>query len=230
MFDKPLLDQQLAVVAECGISDVSLVTGYAAEALSGYGTRQFHNAAFATTNMVASLFEAHELFDQRADLIVAYGDIVYSASVLRALVATPASLSTVVDLNWRALWCERMDNPLEDAEKLKISKQGLLTEIGGNPGNIDDIEGQYIGLTKITASAQHAVLACYRGLAADDKNPSYDKLDMTGFLQLLIDGGTPVAPVPINGGWLEVDTVEDRARYERLRARGQLDRFFRPVI
>jgi NDP-sugar pyrophosphorylase family protein len=48
---------------------------------------------------------------------------------------------------------------------------------------------------------------------------------MTAFLQHLIDHVAPVAAVLVEGGWLEVDTVEDLETYERVRAAGRLDRF-----
>jgi hypothetical protein len=48
---------------------------------------------------------------------------------------------------------------------------------------------------------------------------------MTCYLQDLIDAGCAVAAVPVDGGWLEVDTIDDLARYETLAAAGQLDAF-----
>jgi hypothetical protein len=58
--------------------------------------------------------------------------------------------------------------------------------------------------------------ACYDG-------QSFSKMYMTSFIQLLIDQGWNVRPALIEGGWLEVDTVEDLHCYEALAAAGELD-------
>ena len=43
-----------------------------------------------------------------------------------------------------------MENPLDDAESLKIDKNNYITDIGKKVKNLKDIKGQYIGLTKIS--------------------------------------------------------------------------------
>jgi NDP-sugar pyrophosphorylase family protein len=45
---------------------------------------------------------------------------------------------------------------------------------------------------------------------------------MTSFLQLLIDSGHPLRAVPVDGGWLEVDTSRDLEIYAELAERGEL--------
>ena len=45
---------------------------------------------------------------------------------------------------------------------------------------------------------------------------------MTAYLQLLVDAGVAVDAVGVDGGWFEVDTVEDLTVYEQLRSDGRL--------
>lgn len=228
---KSLLEHQLDTIGLCGISDISLVTGYAAAALRDLGYPCFHNPDFAHTNMVESLFAASALFDGSADLIVAYSDIVYEPRVLRALMEAPADISTVVDVEWQALWAERMDDPRDDAETLKIAADGSLQELGRKPTDLTEIEGQYVGLTKISSAAQGGVVEFYQGLNRDatyDGQP-FRNMYMTTFLQRLIDAGHSIFPAYTHGGWLEVDTVSDLQTYEELHQEGRLDVFWRPV-
>ena len=56
-----------------------------------------------------------------------------------------------------------------------------------------------------------------------------DAMYMTDLLQHLIDSGIAVHAVPVEGGWLEVDTVEDLERFEELHTRGLLDTRFDPL-
>ena len=60
-------------------------------------------------------------------------------------------MSIVIDLNWKEYWDKRFDNPLDDAETLKINSEGNIVEIGQKPKNIEEINGQYIGLMKFNS-------------------------------------------------------------------------------
>ena len=108
-----------------------------------------------------------------------------------------------------------MENPLEDAETLKI-KDDKIIELGKKPQNYSEIEGQYIGLIKISKNIVNKVIDYYDSL---DKNKLYDAKDfdnmyMTSFIQMAIDNLVDVKPVYINGGWVEIDSVEDLNSYK----------------
>lgn len=227
LLGKPLLGHQFETLSHCGAKDISLITGYAAASLADWGTRRFHNADFASTNMVASLFTARELFDGASDLIVAYSDIVYEPRVLQALIDAPGPLATVIDRNWQKLWAARMEDPLADAETLRLNPDGTLREIGLKPQSLADIEGQYIGLSKISAEVQRDVLAHYDGLAGSTEN--FRQMFMTSFLTSLIEAGMPIHAAMTNSGWLEVDTVEDLSNYQAMQRRGELAQLWQPL-
>ena len=61
-----------------GIDDIAVATGYRADQIKALGCRTFHNPKYDQTNMVASMMAGESWFDGQSDLIVAYGDIVYS--------------------------------------------------------------------------------------------------------------------------------------------------------
>jgi len=233
LLGRPLFDYQIDTLASCGISDVSLVTGYASEHFEQTGYQRFHNSSFATTNMVTSLFKASDMFDGSTDLIIGYSDIVYERKVLQPLIDCDATVATAIDVGgWLELWNERMDDPLSDVETLKFNTDGTLSEIGHKPDTYDDIEGQYIGLIKIAREAQADVLAFYNGL---DRSGTYDgqpfaNMYMTSFIQGLIDAGQSVLAARTSGGWLEVDTIQDLEKYESLHTEGRLPHFWQPTV
>lgn len=110
-----------------------------------------------------------------------------------------------------------MNNPLDDAETLKISPDNNIIEIGKKAKTYDDIEGQYIGLIKISSKILPCVYEYYNKM---DKNKLYngktfDNMFMTSFLQELINAGFEIKPVYINRGWLEVDSTEDLDKYKK---------------
>lgn len=226
---QPLIDRQLAVLRAFGIADLAIVGGYRVDQLAGCGAGTIHNPEFATTNMVASLFCARSMMRGSADLIVSYGDIVFEERVLAALCASDAPVAVIVDRQWRALWEARMEDCLQDAETLKLAAGGRILELGKKPRSHAEIDGQYIGLMKFRADYAARLPGIYDDLLSnrDCAGPAVRQMFLTEFLQHLIDRGWPVQAVPIDGGWLEVDTVQDLALYHQLQRDGQLARFCR---
>lgn len=222
--DRPLLEWQLETLGRAQIDDITVVTGYRADQIERMGVATLHNPRFDCTNMVATMACGAPIFDGRDDLVIAYSDILYETKVVQQLVESPAPLATVIDLDWRSLWELRMEDPLADAETLKLDPDGNLIELGRKPQSSDEIEGQYIGMTHVSAAFAEEFLRSY--LELDPQGPydgkDRDNMYMTSFLQHMIDSGRPVKAVPIHKGWLEFDTVEDLETYRRLEGEKRL--------
>ena len=143
---KPLIEFQLEVLRSCGVSDINLVVGYESHKLESYGIPTYKNDNFDCTNMLYSLFCAEEAFQDDGDLIIAYGDIVYSKDILKKLLSTRVPVGVVADNNWKEYWAVRFENILEDAETFEVNNLNEIIEIGAKAKNISDIQSQYIGL------------------------------------------------------------------------------------
>jgi choline kinase len=225
---KPLLTWQIETARAAGITDIMVIGGYRQEALHSYGVPVLVNEQYETTNMVRTLFCARHLFD--GGFVMSYGDIVYSPRVLSSLLKSDAGISIAVDRQWRTYWAQRFDNPLSDAETLKLDGSGAITEIGQKPGSYDDIMAQYIGLATFRGEGVSALAAAYEAAEAAERDGrlpfggsrSLDKLYMTDLLQGLIAGGTRLQSVPIDRGWVEVDSPTDLAVAEKIAATNEL--------
>ncbi len=208
--NKPILEHQLDLFKSLGLKDLNIVCGYLLDEIPYEEFRKFKNERFDSTNMVHSLFCAQEVMDD--DIIISYGDIIYSEEVLKKLLQSPHDISVVTDKDWFAYWSKRMENPLEDAESLKFDEEGSIKELGKKANSYDDIEGQYIGLICIKKEMLETVKEFYYNL---DNSRSYDGNDfdnmyMTTFLQLLIDNNVAkLKPVEIESNWMEFDTIDD---------------------
>ncbi|BFR50081.1 phosphocholine cytidylyltransferase family protein [Nitratidesulfovibrio sp. HK-II] len=205
---RPLLHWQLDSLRQAGLTEIHVVTGYLGDTLKGpFAT--FPNARWQETNMVASLACAASVLSRRA-CIVAYSDIVYHPGHVRGLAEAEGDIVITSDRLWEALWRLRFDSPLDDAETFR-AEEGLLAEIGAKPRTLDEIQGQYMGLLKITPRGWEGIRAVLDGLPA----PQRDRLDMTSLLRLLLQAGQPVGVVSVEGRWLEVDSGRDVLAYER---------------
>lgn len=219
LFGKPLLEYQLAALQAAGITETILITGHAHTKLTNYGSRRYHNPRFATTNMVYSLFCAEP--ELEGDLVIAYTDIAYRSEHIQALVHSPAAVSLLSNQAWRELWNLRMSDPLSDAETFKVDPTGLLREIGNRPRSEGDVQGQYMGLIALKASAVARIRTLYHRL---DRAQTYDakpfeEMFMTRFITEWMKEGLPIQTLPVQGGWIEVDTLSDLALYESPRAK-----------
>lgn len=198
---KTLLDRQMAALAAAGPDEVGIVTGWQAPAFAGTGARLFHNADWSSTTMVDSVRTAQRWLTTDT-VLVSYGDIVYTPRCVRELAASPAPLAISYDPDWYRLWARRFRDPLDDAETFRIGDDGLVAEIGGRPTSADQVNGQYMGLLKITPAGWAAMAAC---LAAAPGRP-----DMTALLARVIASGTiGIHGVTNRDPWCEIDSVSD---------------------
>jgi len=68
--------------------------------------------------------------------------------ILDLLINSKEDFSVIIDKKWKEYWFSRMDEPVKDAESLKLDSNEYIIDIGQPVKNIDEIEGQYIGLMK----------------------------------------------------------------------------------
>ena len=232
---QPLIEWQISTLRACGVDEIVLVTGYRAEALEREDVRSYHNPLFETTNMVESLWCAEE--ELSGDVIISYADIVYEPRLVDSLLNDDSDLCVVVDRQWDALWKVRFDDPLDDAETLKIDSGGHLAEIGQPASSYDQIDAQYIGLMRFKDQGLSRLRSIYetaRSTAQKGGDPwglsrPFEKAYMTDLLQALINDGQDLKAVQVDRGWFEIDSVTD---YEMMRTRfsdGNITEFFDPA-
>lgn len=204
-----MLDRQLSILHSRGINEIVVVGGYRADLLIGKGTRLRLNPRYEETNMVWSLFCAEDEMD--GELIISYGDIVYSGEILDHVISSSADIAVAVDMEWESYWRSRSADPLSDAETLRLGAKGAILEIGQRPKSLGEVEGQYMGLMKLTPPGVERLKETFhksvrRGMLGAK---SVESSHMTDLLQALILGGNLVTAVEHRAPWVEIDTVSD---------------------
>ena len=172
--------------------------------------------------MVESLFTAREKIND--SVIVVYGDIVFESKIIQKLIDSRHDISVVIDKNWKDLWNVRFENPLDDAESLILDENGLIKELGQKEKNINNIQGQFIGLMKFQNTGIDNIINFYeemKNISNSTVNPlnpnlSFEKSFMTDFLQGLIQNNQKLNAIIIKNGWLEIDSLEDYNLYEKM--------------
>ena len=139
---------------------------------------------------------------------ISYSDIVYSSNTVLRLTETQGDIVIAFDPHWYELWSIRFDDPLSDAETFRLNGDRLV-EIGQKPQSVEEIEGQYMGLIKVTPDGWMQIKYYIKKLSPEE----LAKMDMTSLLQALIAEGILIKVVPVKDTWFEVDSEKDLIAY-----------------
>ena len=230
LFGKSLLQYQIETFRKCGINDITVIKGHKGEMINFSGIKYYDNKDYKSTNMVETLFCA--LQELNGPTIISYGDIIFEKKVLEKLILSKSEISIIIDQNWKEYWSIRMRDIKEDVESLKLNSEDNIIDIGQKVKDIEEIGGQYIGLMKFGENGIQNLKEFYflcKEKSRYGKNPLNQKIPfkksyMTDLLQGLIRDGYKLTSIPINGGWLELDTIDDFDLYNNLKKENGLQK------
>ncbi len=209
---KPILEWQLYLFQRNKIP-VNIITGYLDQEIikKKYKLNYFFNNEFNTSNMVYSFFKARPLIEKcinKKDIIISYGDIIYSPQILNQLINTEEKLSCIVDIEFKKYWKLRMENIENDLESLSIDKENNILSIGQKINDLNNVDAQYIGLIKISSKLISSFLKIWDEIV-NSNNLDHKNLYMTDFLQYCINKGFKLKALKISDPWAEIDTPSD---------------------
>jgi len=206
---RPLLQHALENLRSAGVTEVGIVTGYRAETLYWPEfSRRFHNPDWATTQMVYSLFRAQEWLPA-SDTVVCYSDIIFTSRTIETLVEKTGDIVIANNVDWHDVWSKRFADPLVDAETFKRDSDGFLTEIGKRPTTLADVQGQYMGLIKITPKGWKQFDSFRDGISM----ARFSQIDMTSTLNELIQRKCRISTADVREDWYEFDSEDDLIGY-----------------
>jgi len=211
---RPLLLWHLDTIESCGINKIGLVAGYKQERITDPRVTKIVNDRYATTNMIESLFVAKSWLT--GDVIIAYGDIVYSKEVLRAMMADERDIVIACDEEWESYWSQRFEDPLSDAETFVKGPNGTVLSLGKKTTDRSQVQGQYIGLIKLSSRGCERVKELYLAAKKDSEQQNnawgsgrtLEMAYMTDLLNFLASKGE-LHYKSIYRGWVEVDDHTD---------------------
>ena len=211
---KTIIERQIEVYKACGIEDIIIVRGFAAEKINYDGVKYYTNKNYATTNMVESLMEAKEEFND--DIIVSYSDVLFEPDMLKAMMASNTDFACAVDDNWKMYWQKRYGKVDFDTESLAIDGEDNITELGLENPPIEKIDARYIGLLKFSVAGLNFIQKTmekaygeYEDKPWQQSGKTVRKAYMTDLLNAIIESGRSVKAIHFNNGWIEFDTHED---------------------
>ncbi|MGE0399065.1 MAG: NTP transferase domain-containing protein [Kofleriaceae bacterium] len=222
---KPILGWVWSALSSVGVDELVVIRGYRGDVLEAF-IRQFvpgaifvDNDEWQTNNVLLSMAKARRYFDQPA--YVTYSDIIFTPEVARAAAASSAEIGLVIDREFRTIYEGRTEHPLEEGEVSDLMPDGSVARVGKKALPPTDAVGEYIGLARLGARGVATVANTLDQLAkrfeGRESEPfqraaTYRNAYQTDLWQTLIDTGTRIDPIFIDGQWREIDTGQDLDR------------------
>ncbi|MGE5183977.1 MAG: NTP transferase domain-containing protein [Acidobacteriota bacterium] len=222
---RPILGWVWRALEAVGVEELVVIRGYRGDILTKFVRDLVPRAIFVdnvewqTNNVLLSLACARAHLDEPA--YVTYSDIVFTREVAEAAARSPAEIGLVIDREFRATYEGRTEHPLEEGEVADLRPDGAVARVGKKALPPADALGEFIGLAKLGAAGMAGVSRALDELKARfagredqpfQRAQRYRNAYLTDLWQHLIDAGTRVDPILIDGQWREIDTEQDLDR------------------
>ena len=209
---RSILDHQLDALEHNGIDDIHIIRGYLAEKLVVEGATYHANDNWENNNILHSLFCAESAME--GGFLSTYSDIVYTPKVVEAALEMPGDINLVVDRRWRRAYVDREDHPVSQAELVEAD-DGQISAVGKHV-SAEETLGEFIGVATHSARGAELMRTTFHDLCemydGDDEfrqRRVFRKAYLADLYEVMIERGITINACPIDGGWREIDTVED---------------------
>jgi len=118
IFGKTLIERQIEIFHNCGINDITIITGHNSEVIKYTNVDYIKNPNYATTNMNESLFCAKQKFDD--SILVSYADIIFEQRTIEEILRFRQDVGVAINLDWKKNYENRTQHPLSEAENVLI--------------------------------------------------------------------------------------------------------------
>ena len=194
----PILLNQIESLHRCGITDITVVSGYLSDVLSTYVIGKYpeitilENEDYAATNNMYSAYLARETMAGEAFLMM-NADVFFDASVIRDLLDCPHPNAVTVDVG------RYMD------ESMKVSeREGKLTAISKTIPP-EQALGCSIDVYKFSADAAREFFS----KCSDYIEAKHDRRLWSEVALHDIFAQVEFHACPLRGRWMEIDNAED---------------------
>jgi len=213
---KTILQRQLDAFHANGITDISVIKGYKKEAIHYPGLKYYINDNYMNNNILRSLFYAEKEMDD--EFIVSYSDIIFDTDIVRRLMERDEDIAIVADIDWKGYYEGRTEHPIEEAEKVIFDEDKNVVEIGKVVSSEKEVNGEFIGMVKCTKRGAEIFKEFFHKAKKEFygkpfiRAKTFNNAYLTDFIQYLVNNNVKVKCVPVERGWIEIDTLQDFER------------------
>lgn len=214
---RPMLDQVLEALTFAGFErkDIIFIAGYRAEVIRERypDLHVVMNHDWEHNNILGSLLCAREYLSE--GFVSTYADIVYRPEVALAIRTSEHAYALGCDVDWRRRYVRRSHHPETDAEKMLAEGPRIVRLSRRIPSEV--ASGEFIGVMKLNAAAARQLTDAFDRAQARfagrefREGRSFEKAYLIDLLEHMIEeSATPMHRVDTVGGYMEIDTIQDR--------------------
>jgi L-glutamine-phosphate cytidylyltransferase len=213
---RPMIEWVLEALQAGGFTkkDIVFICGYRAEVIrERYPEFTYvENRDWEKNNILLSLFKARDYLE--GGFVSTYADIVYRGEVVQKLVASEHDKVLGCDTDWRRRYVGRTQHPESDAEKLRAAGD-RVTEISRTIRS-EEAAGEFIGVAKFSAAGARELAVAFDsaskafGGRTFREKRTFERAYLIDLFQDMIEKGSAFHRVDTHGGYMEIDTLQDR--------------------
>lgn len=201
--NKPILTTLVDDFNQVGIKDITVVRGFAKEAINLVNIKTVDNDRHAETTELYSLSLAAEQL--KGNTVISYGDIVFKPYILNELLNDNNDITIIADADVEGNGGYRDYVQTSEPYSRKLySRPVQLIKMSADLQPCE-INGEFIGLWKVNAAGAKKV---QETLARLRQREDFERLRMSDLFNALCQEH-PVAVKFIKGSWLDIDDILD---------------------
>jgi len=212
-----LLSRQMGTLKALGLSNVTLLSGFAREKIPQENINEIYNEDFSKTKVGNSLMMAK---DQLSDgFVMVFGDVIFDKKLLsNYLLSVDSDILLLVDNSFN-LRTRQSIKPttdlivLHDNDATRLRKPNMITEPVIDIGNhvpLEKATHEFIGIAKFSKSGAELLKNAYEKLSRSEQS-----IDFNSMIKSLIADGANIEAIEVNHGWSEVHNMNDIATIEK---------------
>lgn len=203
---KPILHRLVENLRACGVMDITVVTGYKAEAVEADGIAKIVNSDFETTGELESLSRAIDRLGETTLLL--YGDLIFRKYIADDLLSRREEIVIGVDSS-----APESAQSGDDADRVLCSapdawrslREGVtLKEVGLKSSQA--AHGEWIGMIKISGAGRQWV---EESLGRLRLSGDFKKLSVNDLLRDLLRNQKPIHVLYVRGHWVNINRLMD---------------------
>ena len=201
--NKTILSTQINQFNKVGIKDITVVRGFAKEKVVESNVKMIDNDEYDETKELYSLYLARE--EIKGNTVISFGDIIFRGYILNDLLNDANDINFIVDADYEIQNTNKyyVLNS-EPYSKLLYDKNVRFIKMGSSD-ELDNINGEFIGLCKLSTKGSEIMLKVLNELSTRD---NFRQMTL-GDLFNEIAKTSPIAVKYIKGSWLDINTAMD---------------------
>ena len=203
--NETLLNRQIRILRSLKIKDIYVITGHKSSKIKSKFIRKIYNRKYKVSEQLESLFCAKKIINE--EVLIIFGDIIYDKKIIiDILKSTLRDITIAVDTNFKKRYTDRIDHPFDQADKVSISRNNKLLDIGKKI-SLKKTNGEFLGIFTLTQEGFKKINKLYQSLFEQDLTKS---MQIHNFLQIIIKN--KIADISICktfNNYMEIDTYND---------------------